>query len=79
MFTICNFVNQNYFFMNKTVKLEPPKINEWILVENNKIGTKQEGLKKDVLRYHISELSEDEAKEYAELYKQKFLEKYYSK
>ena len=51
--------------MDKIIKLDPPKINEWISVENNKVGTKQEGLKNDVIRYHISELSENEAKEYA--------------
>ena len=65
--------------MNKTIKLKNPIIEEWIYVENNKVAQRQEGfLNKDVQKFHISELSEDEAKEYAEEYRKQFLEKYNS-
>lgn len=64
--------------MNKTIKLKNPRIEEWIYAENNKAAQRQEGLKKDVQKFHISELSEEEAKEYAEKYKRQFLEKYNS-
>lgn len=62
--------------MNKTIKLKEPQVNEWIYADNNKVGLKQDGLKQDVQKFHISELSEEEAKEYAEQYKKQFLEKY---
>ena len=65
--------------MTKTIKLKNPTIEEWIYAENNKVAQRQEGyLKQDVQKFHISELSEDEAKEYAEEYKKQFLEKYNS-
>lgn len=62
--------------MNKTIKLKNPQINEWIYAENNLIAQKHEGFKNDSPKYHISELSTEEAEEYAEEYKKAFLEKY---
>lgn len=65
--------------MNKTIKLKNPTIEEWIYTENNKVAQRQEGfLNKDVQKFHISELSEEEAKEYAEEYRKQFIEKYNS-
>lgn len=62
--------------MNKTIKLKDPSINEWIYAENNSVGQKQYGLKNDMPKYHISDLSEEEALQYAEEYKRAFLDKY---
>lgn len=64
--------------MNKTIKLECPKITEWIYAEDHSVGRKQDGLKKDAQKFHISELSPEEAENYAEEYKKAFLEKYQS-
>ena len=64
--------------MNKIIKLKSPTINEWIYAESNSVGQKQDGLKNDIPKYHISKLSPTEAEEYAEEYKKVFLEKYNS-
>lgn len=65
--------------MNKTIKLKNPTVDEWIYAENNKVGQRQDGfLKQDVQKFHISELSPEEAENYAEEYKKAFLEKYQS-
>lgn len=65
--------------MTKEIKLRSPEISEWIYAENNKVAQRQEGLlNKDVQKFHISELSEEEAKEYAEEYRKQFIEKYNS-
>jgi hypothetical protein len=65
--------------MNKTIKLKDPQVEEWIYAENNKVGRRQDGfMKDDVQKFHISELSQEEAENYAEEYKKAFLEKYNS-
>ncbi|NML70019.1 hypothetical protein HHL23_09420 [Chryseobacterium sp. RP-3-3] len=63
--------------MNKTIKLKSPAISEWIYTECNSVGKKQDGLKSDTQKFHISELSQEEAQQYAEEYKKTFLEKYH--
>lgn len=62
------------------IKLKDPQINEYVFAdEPNKVGKKQDGFQnKDVKKFHISELSEKEAEEYAERYKTEFLRKYNS-
>ncbi|MDR4892265.1 MULTISPECIES: hypothetical protein [unclassified Chryseobacterium] len=62
--------------MNKTIKLQTPSINEWIYAEDYSVGQKQDGLKNDAKKFHIGELSQEEAENYAEEYKKAFLEKY---
>jgi hypothetical protein len=65
--------------MDKTIKLKSPQVNEWVYAENNNVGKKQDGfMKNEVPKFHISELSKEEAYEYAEEYKKTFIEKYNS-
>ncbi|WP_412850578.1 hypothetical protein ACL0VS_17965 [Chryseobacterium sp. PMSZPI] len=62
--------------MNKRIKIKGLAISEWIYAENDSVGQKQQGLKQDVQKFHISELTKEEAEEYAEEYKKVFLDKY---
>lgn len=61
--------------MKKEIKLKEPQISEWIFEDGISIGKKEDGLKpKNLKKFHISELTEAEATEYAERYKDKFLQ-----
>jgi hypothetical protein len=61
--------------MNKTLKLKPPQMPNFIFFENNKVGKRQDGFKTQD-GFPITDLSEEEAVEFAEFMKQEFISHY---
>ncbi len=64
--------------MNKSFKLLPPMMPNFISYEIP-ARTRQEGFKADANKISISDLSKEEAEQYAELMKQTFLIHWHSK
>jgi hypothetical protein len=60
--------------MEKKIKVAKPIINNFILLERN--NSTQQGIQQ--LQLHITELSEDECLEYAEMLKKSFIEQWQS-
>lgn len=61
--------------MERKIKLKLPKIDEKIYLITEEIGRKQDGFQ-PLPSIHISSLSKNEAEQYAEELKQKFLDKW---
>lgn len=65
--------------MTRTITLLPPTMPNFILYDDGTTGTKQDGFNPDKNKIPVENLSKEEAEQYGELMKQKFIEHWAAK